>query len=116
VFVVCDPSLLGEGIEGLLRQEPGLEIVGRGADARQVLNRVRETRPDLIILTDGEAATRLEGELLCLVREGFRMGIVEIHTESNTLCIYYGEQRCVKEAHDLVDTLLHIGDGLTREE
>jgi len=32
VFVLSGPSLFGNGIEGLLCEEPGLEIVGRERD------------------------------------------------------------------------------------
>ena len=32
VLIVSELSLFGEGVEGLLRQEPGLEIVGLETD------------------------------------------------------------------------------------
>jgi len=109
------PSLFGEGIEGLLRQEPGLEIVGRETDPRQAVRRIKETHPDVVILTDGEAATGLGAQLLGLVREGLHMRIVEIHLQTNTLCIYCGEQHPIREVGDLVDTVQHICDSLAGE-
>jgi len=115
VFVVSQPSLFEDGIEELLRQEPGLEIVGRETDPAQAVERIKEAHPDVVILTDGEAATGLDAELLRLVREGFHMRIVEIHLATNTLCLYCGEQQSIREVRDLVDTVQHICDGLTRE-
>ena len=115
VLVVAEPSLFEEGIEELLRQEPGLEIVGRGAHPEEAVRLIKESHPDVVILTDGEAATELEAELLHLVREGFPMRIVEIHLSSNTLCLYCGERQPIREVRDLVDTLQHICDSLTRE-
>ena len=107
--------MFGNGIEGLLCQEPGLEIVGRETDPRQAVRRIKETHPDVNVLTDGEAATGLDAELLHLVREGLHMRIVEIHLQTNTLCIYCGEQQTIREVGDLVDTVQHICDGLTRD-
>ena len=54
-------------------------------------------------------------ELLRLVREGFHMRIVEVHLATNTLCLYWGKQQPIREVRDLVDTVQHICDGLTRE-
>ena len=115
MLVVAGPSLFGEGIEGLLRQEPGLEIVGLETDPGQAIGRIREAHPDVVILADGEAATGLDAELLRLVREGFHMRIVEVHLATNTLCLYCGEQQPIREVRDLVDTVRHICDGSTRD-
>jgi len=107
--------LFGNGIEGLLCEEPGLEIVGRETDPRQAVRRIKETHPDVIIVVDGEAARGLDAELLGLVREGLHVRIVEVHLATNTLCIYCGEQQSIREAGDLVHTMQHICDGLTRD-
>ena len=115
VLVVSPPSLFEEGIEGLLRQEPGLEIVGLETDPGQAIGRIREAHPDVVILADGEAGTGLELELLRLVREGFHMRIVEVHLATNTLCLYCGEQQPIREVRDLVDAVQHICDSLNRE-
>jgi len=115
VFVIAGPSLFGNGIEGLLGEEPGLELVGRETDPRQAVSRIKETHPDVIIVADGEAATGLDAELLGMVREGLHMRIVEVHLATNTLCLYCGEQQPIQEVGDLVDTVQHICDGLNRE-
>ena len=115
VLVVSEPSLFEEGLEELLRQEQGLEIVGREADPEEAVRRIKESLPDVIILTDGEAATGLDAELLRMVREGFRLRMVEVHLATNTLCIYCGEQQPIREARDLVDAVRHLCHGLTRE-
>ena len=115
MLVVSGLSLFGEGIEGLLRQEPGLEIVGVETDPGQAVGRIKQAHPDVVILTDAEAATGLDVELLRLVREGFPMRIVEVHQATNTLCLYCGEQQPIREVGDLVDAVQHICVGLTRE-
>ncbi len=115
VFILSGPSLFGEGIRGLLCNEPGLEIVGRETDPQEAMRRIKEAPPDVVILTDAEAATELEAELLRLVREGFRMRIVEVHQATNTLCLYCGERQSIREVGDLVETVRHVCEGLTRD-
>jgi len=115
VFVLSGPSLFGNGIEELLCEEPGLEIVGREMDPRQAVRRIRESHPDVIILADGEAARGLDAELLHLVREGFPMRIVEVDRATNTLCVYCGEQQSVRDERALVDAVAHICHFFTRD-
>ena len=115
IFVLSGPSLFGNGIEKLLGGESGLEIVGREADPRQAVRRIRECHPDVIVIADGEGETGLEAELLRLVREGFPMSIVEVHLATNTVCIYWGEQQPIRAVGDLVNTVQHACHGLSRQ-
>jgi DNA-binding NarL/FixJ family response regulator len=115
VLMVSRPSLFAEGIEGLLRHEPGLEIVALETDPAQAVGRIREAHPDVVVLTDAEAATGLVLQLLGMAREGLHMRIVEVHRATNTLCLYCGERQPIMEVRDLVDTVQAICDGLTRE-
>jgi len=115
VLLVSEPSLFAEAVEGLLRQEQGLEIVGLETDPEQAVERIKESHPDVVILTDGEAATELEAELLHLVREGFPMRIVEVDRATNTLCIYCGERQSIREVRNLVEAVEQICDCLNRE-
>jgi len=115
VLVVAEPSLFEEGIEELLRQEQGLEIVGRGADPQEAVTLIKESHPDVILVADGEAATGLAPELIRMVREGFPIRVIEVNLATNTLCLYTGEQQAIREAGDLVDTVRRICAGLTRD-
>ena len=78
VLIVAEPSLFEEGIEELLRQEEGLEVVGREEDPEQAARRIKESSPDVIILIDGEAGTALDVDLLRLAREGFQINMVDV--------------------------------------
>jgi len=113
VLVVSQPSLFDEGIEALLRQEPGLEIVGREEDPEEALRLIKEASPDVILVVDGEWATGYAPEFIRLVREGFGMRVVEVHRDTNTLCLYYGEQQSVGDDRGLVEAVRHICHPLT---
>ena len=115
IFVLSGPSLFANGLQVLLGEEAGLEIVGRETDPRQAVSRIRGSHPDVIVVADGEGVTELEAELLRLVREGFPMGIVEVHLGTNTVCVYCGEQRAILEVGDLADTIHRICAALHTE-
>ena len=115
VLVVAEPSLFEEGIEELLRQEEGLEIIGREEDPQEAARCIKESSPDVIILINGEAGTALDVDVLRLAREGFQIKIVEVHLTTNTLCIYRGDHRSIGGAQDLVDVVRQLCQGLSRE-
>ena len=50
VVVVEDQTLVREGVIGLLRLAPDVEVVGEAADGRQGLDEIEDTRPDVVLL------------------------------------------------------------------
>lgn len=108
IFMVFEHEPFGDAVEGLLRQRSDLEIVGRGCDPEEAIARIRELRPDVIILDNDDPA----GQLSSLVARilGDRMGVRVIglnlqDNANNTICTYHGEQRIVHEAQDLVEII-----------
>ncbi|EFC79446.1 response regulator transcription factor, partial [Parafrankia sp. EUN1f] len=64
VVVADDHLLIREGVRALLESIAALELVGQAADGDEVIEVVRRTRPDVVIMdlhmpgTDGITATR----------------------------------------------------------
>jgi DNA-binding NarL/FixJ family response regulator len=112
VLVVAEPSMFDEGIEAILRQEPGLEIVGRGADPQDCARLIKEASPDVILVADGGAVERLAAELMGMVRDGYCMRMVEVHLATNSLCVYRGERQSIRQVADLVDAVRLVCGGL----
>lgn len=49
--MICDDhTLFCEGIKAILRNEPSLEIVGEASDGRQAVERVKELKPDIVLM------------------------------------------------------------------
>jgi DNA-binding NarL/FixJ family response regulator len=66
VLVVDDHTLLRDGITALLDLVPDIEVIGEASNGREALERVRELRPDVVVMDiempvmDGlEAARRM---------------------------------------------------------
>jgi DNA-binding NarL/FixJ family response regulator len=64
VLLADDQSLVRAGFRALLDAQPGIEVAGEAADGEETIARVRELRPDLVLLDirmpvlDGLAAVR----------------------------------------------------------
>ena len=50
VFVVDDHTLLRDGISALLDLVPDMEVVGEAGNGREALDKVRELRPDVVLM------------------------------------------------------------------
>jgi len=50
-ILICDDhTLFSEGIKAILRTEPTVEVVGEVRDGRQAVERVKELRPDVVLM------------------------------------------------------------------
>ncbi len=50
ILLVDDHDLFRNGVAALLALRPGFEVVGEASDGCQVLQRARETRPDIVLM------------------------------------------------------------------
>lgn len=50
IVIADDHALLREGLRRVLELEPGFTVVGEAGDGNTALERVRETRPDIVVL------------------------------------------------------------------
>lgn len=64
VLIVDDEELVRRGFTALIDAEPGFETVGEARDGAEAIERIRSTRPDVVLMDirmatlDGIAATR----------------------------------------------------------
>jgi DNA-binding NarL/FixJ family response regulator len=105
VFILSSHPLFSQGVESLLRQEAGLDIVGREADADKALERIKEIQPDVVILECAEPTCDPTLAVMRILREGVEIKVIGLNLQDNTMCIYRGEQRVVKDVKDLVEAI-----------
>jgi DNA-binding NarL/FixJ family response regulator len=70
IMITDDHALVRDGLQSMLDDEPGLEVVGLAANGREALELCRRVRPDLVLMDvrmpemDGLEATRVIKEEL----------------------------------------------------
>ena len=103
VFIVASHPLFAQGVESLLDGQPGLAVVGMGAAELHVLDKVRELRPDVVILdADSDAQMTL---LPALLRENLGVKFIGLTLEDNRIDIYYQQQFVGTDVADLVEAV-----------
>jgi two-component system, NarL family, response regulator LiaR len=50
VLIVDDHTIVRDGLQALLSAEPGMEVVGVGADGIEAVEKARSLQPDIILL------------------------------------------------------------------
>lgn len=50
VIIADDHTITRQGLRSLLEHRAGFEVVGEAANGREVLKRVKETRPDVVVM------------------------------------------------------------------
>lgn len=107
VLMISRQSMFEQGLDSLLRQEAGLEIVVCETDVGRVMERIKEVRPDVVIFeANGPEAEAEVGQVVRrLLRENLKLKVIELNLQDNTLCIYCGEHRVIKQVADLVEAI-----------
>jgi len=105
VFILSNHPLFGQGVESLLRQEARLEIVGQETDVDKAVERIKELQPNVVILDCAEPACDPTLAVMRILREGLETKVIGLNLQDNTMYIYHGEQRVVKEVKDLMEAI-----------
>ncbi|RWX44143.1 two component transcriptional regulator, LuxR family [Candidatus Electrothrix marina] len=89
IIIADDHSLIRQGIKAMIGQSPGLQVIAEAADGRELLDALKEARPDMVILdismpqVSGIEAVGKIHELYPAVR------ILVLTMHSNTQYCYY---------------------------
>jgi len=104
IFMLSSHPLFSQGVESLLRQETGLEIVGRETNVDKASERIKELRPDVVILDSADLCDPMP-VVMRILREGVGTKVIGLNLKDNTMHVYRGEQRVVKQVEDLVEVI-----------
>ena len=109
IFMISSHPLFGEGVEALLRQLGGIEVVGREADIDSAIARIKEVGPDVVIVDDGCATCDVHTIVIRVFQEQPRAKVIGLNLNDNTLRIYHEEQRIAHGVEDLKNAIVDEG-------
>lgn len=101
VFLFSSGTLFGGGMESLLRQESGLELVGCETDVSRALDQIRHLAPEVIVFEDGEAAAEARRVLMGVLGDSPRTRLIGLNPHDSTICVYRSDEQAVKDVGDL---------------
>lgn len=105
VFVLSRHSLFGQGIEALLSQADGVEIVIPETDINTAVECIQHNRPDVVILNCDDPEPDLTPAVLCIIRERLGISVIGLSLKDNKISIYRGEQKQVCQLEDLLGAI-----------
>ncbi len=101
IFMLSSQLLFSRGVEDLLRQQAGLEIVGHETDAARALARIRDLKPDAVILDSKDLASSPSTIVALILREAPAAKVIALNLENDRISVYRGEQRTAQSVDDL---------------
>lgn len=119
MLVVDDHTLIRQGIVGLLRAQPDMEVAGEAADGEQAVALAQELKPDVVLMDismPGLSGLEATGKLKELVPDA-RVLVLTIHDREDYLFAAlqagaYGYILKGADVHDLLGAIrtVHRGD------
>jgi DNA-binding NarL/FixJ family response regulator len=105
IFMLSNHPVFGEGVEILLRQQAEVEFVGRESNPDLAIERIKELRPDVVIVDHGCSGGDAGMMVMRILREHTQTKVIGLDLKENTFCIYQEEQRVVRGVDDLRNAL-----------
>ena len=105
IFILSSHPLFSVGVETLLQDETGLELVGRETIPDRAIERIKELKPDIVILDSDYVACNADPILLRIFQEQLGIQVIGMNLQDNRICIYHEEQRIVQSVDDLKNIL-----------
>ncbi len=107
-FVLCKHSLFAQALKTLLDNQEGIELVGVEVDESRARESIKMLKPDIVVVETGEEGVPVEGLLSYVVRESPESRIVGLSQGQNEINVYYGHQRRVRQAEDLLEVITEL--------
>ena len=103
VFVLSRRSIFHEGIETLLSQQEGVEIVGHNTKPDDAFACIEKYNSDVVIVNLDDPEPVLSQTVLSILREKHDVSIIWLSLQDNIIRIYRGENKQVHKFEDLLN-------------
>jgi DNA-binding NarL/FixJ family response regulator len=105
VLIVSDQSIFGQGLEGLLRREQGIDLVDQVASPDALPGCLEQCRPDVVFFGCSDPASCSAPVFIQALRDGLVRRIICVNLEDNAVYVFRGERHAVEKVEDLVEAI-----------
>jgi DNA-binding NarL/FixJ family response regulator len=109
VLIVSSQTLFARGMDEWLRQQAGVDIVGREADMACASRCIEHLQPDVVLLDIGDQARDPTAALMRFLRDGLDTQIVGLNLRDECISIYYKGHGVMQGAGDLLRAIEEAG-------
>ncbi len=105
VFMLSKNGVFAQGLECLLRRQPGIEIVGQATDVDAAIDQIRKLKPSTILVANGEPELDPGLIMARMSFAGMNLQVIGLDLDSNTLVLCRREERFVRRVEDLIGVI-----------
>ncbi len=103
VFILTEHPLFAEGVETLLREQPGLEVIGTGDVSPQTFARIQELVPDAVVV--GASGDEQDSLVARVFQALPGLKVVALNLDDNRIHIHYRQMKVGRQVEDLVEAI-----------
>jgi DNA-binding NarL/FixJ family response regulator len=97
--------LFRQGIETLISQESGFEIVNPEMGLNAVVECIQTYRPDVVIVDYDDQELDLIPAVMCILRQRMGICVIGLSLRDNQISICRGEHKEVRQVEDLLKAI-----------
>ena len=106
ILVIENDLLLGGGVENLLLQEIGLDVIGISPrDEEELIRQIRSLQPNVVILDEATYLTN-SVRLLAMLGHHHSLRLVIINANNDLVHVYHKYDVVLHQISDLIEVLL----------
>jgi DNA-binding NarL/FixJ family response regulator len=105
IIILSRQSMFSHGIERLLSEEEGFEIVNKAVDLDSLVETAQQVSADIVIVNCEDPGMGLPPAISCMLRERLGICLIGLSLNDNKMCIYRGENKQILEVNDLVQAI-----------
>ena len=102
ILILSNQSLFWCGVQKLLSPEAGCVLVGWERDLDQALERIRELRPDAVLLDKGDVSANGASPVMRILEQGLETRVIALSLMDSSISVYRQERHQVDNVNDLV--------------
>jgi hypothetical protein len=112
VLVVSDQSIFGRGLEDLLREQEGIDLItDQVTDVGALPECLERCRPDVVFFGCSDPGNCPTPLFVQSLRGGLVRKIICVNLEDSAVYVFHGERHAVEDVQDLLEAIGTPGPG-----